>query len=149
MSDGTNHAWSWTLDTTLPSRRGSHLDCMKTVLAQLADLGWEGRDLFGVEMSLEEALSNAIRHGNKYDESKQVFVECKVSPQRFWLKLRDEGPGFDPDAVPDCTDDEHIEVCGGRGVMLVRAYMTTVEYSETGNCVTMEKVRGVDGSDLH
>lgn len=136
------HRWSWKLDTTLPSRSGAHLACMKQILTELTQLGWEGRDFFAVEVSLEETLSNAIRHGNQFDESKQVFVACKASPERFWLKVCDEGPGFDPDAVPDCTDEKHLEECGGRGVMLIQAYMTRVEYNEAGNCVTMEKVRG-------
>ena len=135
---------SWTLDTTLSSRRGGHLECLKTVLAQLAVFGWKGRDLFAVEMALEESLSNAIRHGNKHDESKKVFFQCEASPKRFWAKVRDEGPGFDPNTIPDCTDDQHIEACGGRGVMLVRAYMTSVQHNDSGNCVTMEKLRSVD-----
>jgi serine/threonine-protein kinase RsbW len=105
-------------------------------------MGWTERELFGVQMALEESLTNAIRHGNKLDESKLVTVDCRVSPERFWLRVEDEGEGFVPEEVPDCTDDESLHECGGRGVMLIKAYMTSVDYSPTGNCVTMEKVRG-------
>ena len=94
-----------------------------------------------IEMALEESLINAMRHGNRLDEKKKVVVECKASPDRFWMRVEDEGPGFRPDAVPDCTADENLDRCGGRGLALIKAYMTSVEYNDSGNCVTMEKFR--------
>ena len=125
----------------MPSRPGAYVPCMQEILMQLARCGWDGRDLFGVELTLEESLSNAIRHGNCMDESKQVFVECKVSPERFWLRVEDEGHGFQPQKVPDCTADANLGCPGGRGLALIKAYMTRVEHNKRGNCVTMEKVR--------
>jgi serine/threonine-protein kinase RsbW len=139
--------WSWTSRKELPSRKNAHLPHMEDILRELKRLGWEGRDYFAVEMALEESLSNAIRHGNKLDESKQVLVECKTSPECFWLRVTDEGTGFQPRSVPDCTADENLECPGGRGLALIRAYMTRVEYNNAGNCVTMEKTRaGTTGS---
>ena len=108
---------------------------------QLQQLGWDGHDLFGIEMALEESMTNAIRHGNRLDETKQVVVYCKASPERFWLRVKDEGPGFHPGEVPDCTSEEHLHCPGGRGLALIKAYMTRVEHNDCGNCVTMEKVR--------
>jgi serine/threonine-protein kinase RsbW len=137
----SEHPWSWTVRTSFPSRLGAHDACMREVLAQLEKLGWGCSDLFAIQMALEESFTNAIRHGNRQDESKRVQVECKASPGQFWLKVEDEGPGFDPGCVPDCTADENLERCGGRGLALIKAYMTRVEYSERGNCVTMEKRR--------
>jgi serine/threonine-protein kinase RsbW len=78
------------------------------------------------------------------DESKQVLVECKVSPERFWIRVEDEGSGFRPQSVPDCTADENLECPGGRGLALIKAYMNRVEYNDRGNCVTMEKYRAGD-----
>jgi serine/threonine-protein kinase RsbW len=135
------HVWSWTARKKLPSRRNAHLPIMQEILNELQELGWGGRDLFGVEMALEESLSNAIRHGNCLDESKQVDVDCRVSRDRFWLQVKDEGNGFRPQHVPDCTADENLECPGGRGLALMKAYMTKVEYNERGNCVTLEKIR--------
>jgi len=137
--------WSWTVQTSFPSRRDAHLACLQDILQQLQQLGWEGHDLFGIEMALEESMSNAIRHGNRLDEAKQVFVTCKASPDRFWLKVRDEGPGFQPQKVPDCTAEENLQCPGGRGLALIKAYMTRVEHNDCGNCVTMEKVRLAQG----
>jgi len=137
----SEHPWSWTSRATFPSRPGAHVPHMQEILDRLQGLGWDGRDFFGIEMALEESLSNAIRHGNLFDNSKQVVVDCKVSPQRFWLRVQDEGCGFKPDAVPDCTADENLECPGGRGLALIKAYMTRVEHNPRGNCVTMEKLR--------
>ena len=134
-------SWSWTVDTSLPSQHGAHEPLVNEVLAQLKQLEWNGRDLFAVEMALVESLINAMRHGNRLDPTKNVLVECKASPERFWLRVQDEGPGFIPEVVPDCTADENLECCGGRGLALIRAYMTSVEYNERGNIVTMEKLR--------
>jgi serine/threonine-protein kinase RsbW len=140
----SEHTWSWTVRTSFKSRRGAHATCMDEIMSQLKQLGWDGRDLFGIEMALEESLSNAIRHGNRLDESKHVVVECKASPERFWLCVRDEGAGFRPEKVPDCTAAENLECPGGRGLALIKAFMTRVDYNECGNCVTMEKVRSSD-----
>lgn len=136
--------WTWTVQSSFPSRPGAYQPCMREILEKLSELGWQGRDLFGVELTLEESLSNAIRHGNRMDESKQVLVECKLSPERFWLRVTDEGRGFRPAAVPDCTADQNLECPGGRGLALIRAYMTHVEHNRRGNCVTMEKVRSAN-----
>jgi serine/threonine-protein kinase RsbW len=143
----SEHAWSWTDHTTFPSRWGAHEPFMRQVLAQLTALGWSNSDLFGIEMALQESLTNAIRHGNRLDESKQVVAECKAAPDRFWLRVQDQGAGFKPQHVPDCTADENLECCGGRGLALIKAYMTRVDYNDCGNCVTMEKVRVAAGTN--
>ncbi|MEM6329437.1 MAG: ATP-binding protein [Planctomycetota bacterium] len=136
--------WAWTVETTLPSRRGAHLPLMDEILQHLGELGWDGRDYFGVQMALEESLSNAIRHGNKLDDSKVVRVECKVHADRFWIRVEDEGQGFQPAEVADCRSAEGLEAAGGRGMLLIEAYMTSVEHNPRGNCITMAKVRGED-----
>ena len=137
----SEHSWSWTVHTSLPSQNGAHEPCVREVLAQLRLLGWADRDLFAIQMALVESLVNAMRHGNRLDAKKIVVVECKASPDRFWMRVQDEGSGFQPDVVPDCTADENLERCSGRGLALIKAYMTRVEYNDRGNCVTMEKFR--------
>lgn len=137
------HAWTWTTRIKLPSRYNAHIPCMQQILDTLKEHGWDGRDLFGVEMALEESLSNAIRHGNCCDESKIVDVDCRLSSERFWIQIVDQGSGFKPDLVPDCTEDENLECPGGRGLALMKAFMTTVEYNDRGNCITLEKIRTI------
>ncbi len=137
----SEHRWTWISEKKLPSRKGAHLSHLEEILQELERLGWNGRDFFGIQMALEESLTNAIRHGNRLDESKEVLVECKLSGEKFWLRVTDEGSGFQPREVPDCTADENLECPGGRGLALIKAYMTRVEYNQCGNCVTMEKTR--------
>src|ERR687891_2827317 len=72
MSD---QRWNWTTTARMPSRPNAHRPHMQQILEELKRLGWEERDLFGIELALEESLSNAIRHGNQFDENKQVMLE--------------------------------------------------------------------------
>lgn len=131
---------------SLPSALNAYQEFVESVLQELEAFGWQRCDLFGVHMALEESISNAIRHGNKQDLAKRVEVECRLSPERFWVRVCDEGEGFVPEAVPDCCAPDRLEVPGGRGLTLIRAFMSWVEYSERGNCVTMEKRLGDDNS---
>lgn len=138
MSDAD---WTWKSDQTIPSETGAGKRVLEEVLEQLERHSWVEQEIFGVRLAMEEAIVNAIKHGNRHDIDKNVRVVCKLSESRFWIQITDEGPGFNPDAVPDCTADEYIERDCGRGIMLMRCFMTHVAYSETGNTVVMEKHR--------
>jgi len=120
---------------------------MDEVLAKLEHFGWVSRDIFSIHLAMEEALVNAIKHGNRHDAKKQVHVLCKIFDNRIRIEVRDEGPGFEPDDVPDPTDDENLDVSSGRGLMLIRSFMSSVEYTPPGNCVVMEKERAAPDSD--
>lgn len=99
-------------------------------------------ELFAIRLALEEALVNAIKHGNGSDPTKQVTIEYKIDPEQVRIRIEDEGPGFDPANVPDPTDPEFLERPSGRGLMLMRHYMSHVEFSQRGNCVEMFKRKG-------
>lgn len=99
-------------------------------------------ELFAIRLAVEEALVNAIKHGNGSDPSKKVRIEYEIGPERVRIRIEDEGPGFDPKDVPDPTDPEFLERPSGRGLMLMRHYMTHVEFSQRGNCVEMLKRKG-------
>jgi serine/threonine-protein kinase RsbW len=99
------------------------------------------RDIFSIKLALEEALVNAIKHGNQMDPDKQVRVAYTVTPERFDIKITDEGPGFNPDDIPDPTLPENLERCCGRGLLLIRKFMNEVNYHGCGNVVTMSKLR--------
>jgi serine/threonine-protein kinase RsbW len=99
------------------------------------------RDIFGIKLALEEALVNAIKHGNQLDKTKKVHITYQISNDRFDIRIQDEGPGFDPEDVPDPTAVENLERPSGRGVMLMRHYMSEVDYQAPGNCVRMCKIR--------
>ncbi len=97
-------------------------------------------EVFSIKLALEEALINAIKHGNQMDRSKKVRVLYRCTPGFFEVRVFDEGSGFDPGDVPDPTAVENLERPCGRGLMLMRHYMTEVVYNSSGNCVAMSKV---------
>ena len=133
---------TWRCDVHLPSERGASRGVMDDLLGQLGAHGWSASDIFGVHLAAEEAITNAIVHGNKLDPAKRVHVACEVSPERVWIEIHDQGDGFNPAAVPDCTAADRLEVSSGRGVMLMKSFMTRIEYNAKGNGVVLEKVRG-------
>ena len=136
----TQQAWAWSFEQQIPSQHGAGRPVIDQVLEHLETHRWGEHEMFGVRLALEEAIVNAIKHGNGLDESKQVHVVCRGSDQRLWAQIRDEGPGFEPCEVPDCTAEENLERPCGRGIMLMRNFMSRVSYNESGNCVEMEKV---------
>ncbi|MDC0273977.1 ATP-binding protein [Planctomycetaceae bacterium] len=109
--------------------------------------GFSEKDVFGMRLSLEEALVNAIKHGNGMDPNKEVHVTCHVDYIQTRITIRDEGTGFDPRDIPDPTDEDNLEKPGGRGIMLMKAFMTEVSYSDDGNEVLLVKEREVETED--
>ena len=109
------------------------------MLGSLREYNYPDDCLFAIRLALEEALSNAIKHGNKLDPAKTVCVMFFIEPEQVQIRITDQGNGFDPSGVPDPTSDEHLEDPGGRGIMLMRAYMDEVFYSAGGNEVCMTK----------
>jgi serine/threonine-protein kinase RsbW len=109
------------------------------IIDELGRWSYDPDSVFAIKLALEEALTNAVKHGNKNDRAKQVVVSFSIDPQRAIIMVRDEGPGFRPDCVPDCTADENLERPNGRGIMLIHAYMTKVRFNETGNELWMLK----------
>jgi serine/threonine-protein kinase RsbW len=99
------------------------------------------KEIFGIRLALEEALINAIKHGNQMDHGKKVHIAYHVRADRFEIEITDEGLGFDPEDVPDPTAPENLERSCGRGLMLMRHYMCEVNYSRRGNTVSMRKHR--------
>jgi serine/threonine-protein kinase RsbW len=108
---------------------------------QLKHNQYEDKEIFGIKLALEEAIVNAIKHGNQMDNSKKVHVLFRVRPERFDIGITDEGPGYDPEDVPDPLADENLERPSGRGLFLMRHYMTEVTVHPPGNRLTMCKVR--------
>jgi serine/threonine-protein kinase RsbW len=103
--------------------------------------GYGDGDVFAVSLALEEALSNAVKHGHGGDPSKAVRVRYRVAADRVLLHVADQGPGFDPLAIPDPRSPENLERDSGRGLLLMQAYMTRLRFNRRGNALTMSKRR--------
>ncbi len=113
----------------------------RELLEDTGGFGFSEDDVFGIHLAMEEALGNAVRHGNKEQSQKQISIECLVTSEKFDIQISDEGSGFDPGLLPDCRSEENLYKCCGRGVLLMRSYMDVVEYNDAGNCVHMIKYR--------
>ena len=111
----------------------------ETIVKEAESLGYGGEEIFAVRLSLEEALSNAIRHGNVGDVNKKIHIRFRVDMKCIDIYIGDEGTGFNPEAIPDPTSPEQLECPSGRGIMLMRAYMNQVEYNQRGNEVRLIK----------
>jgi len=119
---------------------------------QLRLFAYEDREIFGIRLALEEAIVNAIKHGNQMDRGKKVHIRCRIGYERFEVGVADEGPGFNPEEVPDPCAEENLERPCGRGLFLIKHYMTEVSYHVPGNRLTMAKVRKaavVNGAACH
>ena len=128
-----------TLDLVIPSDLGEARRVQDEIERALQQVRFNEHDIFAIKLALEEALVNAIKHGNQMDRAKKVRIRYHVLSDRFECSISDEGPGFDPGEVPDPTAPENLERPCGRGLMLMRHYMSEVRYNDRGNAVTMSK----------
>jgi len=110
-----------------------------SLLQEVGRFGYSESAVFAIKLALEEAINNAIRHGNHSDPHKHVTVRVELDVAVMTISVADEGPGFDPGGVPDPTADENLEKPSGRGIMLMRAYMDDVHYNQRGNEICMCK----------
>ena len=133
-----------TSELSLPSR----IDTIATAAAAVAE--FVGRNgvgddaAFGIDMAVREAVTNAVLHGNRQDETKTVDIVLKSSPDAVEISVHDQGPGFNPEDVPDPTANENILKTSGRGIFFMRTFMDEVDWlirPEGGTTVRMLKRR--------
>jgi serine/threonine-protein kinase RsbW len=134
-----------TLETTelrLPSRIEAVSEAAAAVSEFMSRLGIDERVAFGIDMAVREAVTNAVLHGNKLDEAKVVDLKLRNSPEAFEIIVHDQGPGFNPNDIPDPTKEENILKTSGRGIFFMRNFMDTVDWSadpKGGTTVRMMK----------
>lgn len=108
------------------------------VLEAMERAGFSESSRFACRLALEEAVSNGFRHGHKtLPPETPERIRWSVDDDRLQVTIQDQGPGFKLETVPDPTLDENLERPSGRGIMLIRAYMTSVRYNAKGNEMTM------------
>ncbi len=136
--------WIEEFEVLIASSTAEGQKVQERIISRLEQLGFPPRGVFGVRLALEEALVNAIKHGNGLDPRKHVRVGCQISADKVRIVIEDQGAGFSPGDVPDPTEEENLEKPCGRGIMLMRAFLNLVEYNERGNRVILEKHRDAD-----
>lgn len=96
------------------------------------------KDCYGkILVSTLEAVNNAILHGNEANPEKKVDIEISFELEELMIIVTDEGPGFNPELVPDPTTPENIESVNGRGVFLMSHLADIIKYNDRGNEVTL------------
>ena len=111
------------------------------ILGVLEEKRYSQGDIFAVHLALEEAFHNAVEHGNKMDPTKTVRISCSVDDNKAEISLQDQGPGFDPDSVPDPRFGKNLLKPSGRGLLLINAYMDVVKFDSQGNSVQMVRYK--------
>ena len=119
----------------------SHLlkDISKELIDDLNEKNVDEDIVFDIHVAFEEALRNAMVHGNESDPEKKVTIETSVDGNSVIIAVEDEGPGFKPEDLPDPTQDENLLKEGGRGVYLMRHLMDELRYENDGRKVIMIK----------
>lgn len=126
-----------------PSVYGKGDSFVNEVLEEMPKWLWSDQEAFAVNMAIIEAINNAIEHGNKQDPQKQVHVSCRISSRHIAISVRDEGDGFDLKKIPDPRTEERMEIPSGRGILLMRSFMSNVKFNEKRNELCMEKYRNI------
>jgi serine/threonine-protein kinase RsbW len=118
---------------TTELRFASRIDAVERAAAAVSEFlsraGVSEDIAFGIDMAVREAVTNAVMHGNKLDETKFAEIGLKISPEAFEIQVHDQGTGFNPGDIPDPTQEENILKTSGRGIFFMRNFMDEVEWS--------------------
>lgn len=128
-----------TFSITIPSTTGASRDVQKRILDDITRAGFNNDAFYAIRVALEEAMTNAIKHGNRLDPKKKVSVRATISPKAAEIVIEDEGGGFHRPGVPDPTLDENLHRCSGRGILLIESYMNEVKWTRGGRRLKMVK----------
>lgn len=126
LADSTTSRVSFTLDSTLDSVNKIELTAEQ--IAQRA--GFDEDSTLNIAMAVREAAVNAVLHGNAYDTNKHVVASFETTTDSLIVRIADQGPGMDPDKVPDPLAPENILRGSGRGIFLIKAFMDEVNFRQ-------------------
>ena len=108
------------------------LDFVQVVSDHMArDVGLDEDSLHWVGVAIRESVINAIKHGNRNDAAKHVFIEFETDSRadvpELLIRVRDQGEGFDPETIANPLDPENLLKSSGRGIFLIRNFMDDVQ----------------------
>ena len=126
MADSTTMRASYTLDSSLDS-----VNKIEQIGEQFAaKAGFDEDTVPHIAMAVREAAVNAVLHGNSYDTSKHVVASFETTSESLIIRISDQGPGLDPEKIPDPLAPENILRGSGRGIFLIRAFMDEVNFRQ-------------------
>jgi serine/threonine-protein kinase RsbW len=121
---------SATQEISLPSRIESVDEAASKADEFARENGFGDDTIFAIDLAVRESVANAIKHGNKFSEDKDVEISFASTDEGFELKVRDHGNGFSPDDIPDPTDPENLLKANGRGILFMRSFMDEVAWQD-------------------
>ena len=116
-------------ELTLPSRIESVDEAALKADEFAKEVGLGEDFISAIDLAIRESVANAVKHGTKFDESKKVEIRLTRDISGFEITVRDFGPGFDLDEIPDPTNPENLLKASGRGILFMRSFMDEVEWS--------------------
>ena len=135
---------SETIELSIDSKL-EYVDMVASVTKSVtAKLGFDEDDSSWIELAVHEAVINAITHGNRGSEDKQVDLRFVIDQESLTVHVRDRGEGFDPTSLPNPLDPDNLLNPNGRGIFYMRTFMDDVEYSthpEGGSIVRLTKYK--------
>lgn len=130
------------ITSSFPSEIESVEAAARIAAAFLSAGGYSEEFAYAVDLAIRESVANAVKHGNRFDETKLVELRLLDLGGSIEVFIRDHGNGFSPDDVPDPTDPENLLLSSGRGILFMRTFMDSVEWSKAdggGSIVRMIK----------
>jgi serine/threonine-protein kinase RsbW len=135
------------IEFLIPSRIEWMHEVLPYLIERTAHLGIIKPSTSNIFVALDEAIANAIKHGNKCDPNKRIHIVAEITAQQARFTITDEGEGFDLKSLPNPTDPDSIMRPCGRGVMLIYHIMDEVRYNTRGNQIVMIKRPESDEDD--
>lgn len=131
-----------TIHIEIPSQLKFIKGIAHNIIADAKLMGYDEAELRDkIPVTVDEAVTNAIKHGNKFQEDKKVYIDIHIDVERIKIVVADEGPGFNVKAVPDPTDPANFLKPSGRGILFMSIGMDEVRFNEKGNILTLIKYK--------
>jgi serine/threonine-protein kinase RsbW len=131
----------WTQRQTIASDTSLASRLVDGLLDAMLSRGWSSTAIFHVQLAYEEAIVNAIVHGNGGQADKTVEIAFHCDAHQVQIVIADQGPGFDPCQIPDPRQSDRLDQPGGRGLLLMQEVMCEAIYNVRGNQLTLIKRR--------
>lgn len=104
---------------------------------ELSQAGYNEASCFAIRLAFEETITNAFKHGCCSRQMAAISIDYRITPEEVFLRVTDSGAGFDVKSVPDPTLESNLGNPAGRGLLLIKAYMSGVYFNNQGNSITL------------
>ncbi len=105
------------------------------ILDEVEEAGYDENARFALRLALDEALINAYKHGNRTDPNRRVYIRYEINPDGVEVEIEDEGEGFVVDSLTDPRGNDALHKTSGRGIFLIRNFMSSLEFNPRGNVI--------------